>query len=476
MKGEAILEKVCASIDILVEAGKAHGGLFPSLLDLETHEMPVALPPAIEGQRMHDRAHPGCNLMHDHPTLKAMYGLSRALGRGDYAKAADRYLQRFATHCTDTATGLFPWGEHAFWDFEKDGIGDSHCFGDPEVMPNQHWDGTALHDHLRQAPVWLWEKLYAFNPDCVTGFAEGLDYHYKDGEPRRYMRHAYIEVKARHRPWPRSQDYPRHGGFYILDWACAYVKTGREDFLRQIDEMVDYAWPRRDEKGVLLQHIVPEDAHDYNSNGVAQTLSLAASLLEAAVLLEDREPELAQRMRERAGVYIGGFLGAPHDLENGVVVSTARRGTGEPLGNSPIWGSVYGLWPASYVALMCLCAYRLTEDERLRSWAEGVGRCYTKTPFPEGVAMPAMDPGLGIELLGDLYDLTGDASWLEGGLRLAEQVMGIYMDGDLVRGAAGIDWYESQMVPGDLMHGLARLALLDADRKNCPLEANYSGR
>ncbi len=55
-------------------------------------------------------------------------------------------------------------------------------------------------------------------------------------------------------------------------------------------------------------------------------------------------------------------------------------------------------------------------------------------------------------------------------------MIGIYMDGTLVRGAAGIDWYESQMVPGDLLHGLARLALVAVDQENCPMEANYSGR
>ena len=50
------------------------------------------------------------------------------------------------------------------------------------------------------------------------------------------------------------------------------------------------------------------------------------------------------------------------------------------------------------------------------------------------------------------------------------------MDGDLIRGAAGIDWYESQMVPGDLLHGLARLALLALDRDGCPLETNYTAK
>ena len=50
------------------------------------------------------------------------------------------------------------------------------------------------------------------------------------------------------------------------------------------------------------------------------------------------------------------------------------------------------------------------------------------------------------------------------------------MDRDLVRGAAGIDWYESQMVPGDLLHAMARLALLAMHRNACPLTTNYTAK
>ncbi len=39
MNADEILKKVCRSIDILIEAGSKYEGLFPSLLDLETHEV-----------------------------------------------------------------------------------------------------------------------------------------------------------------------------------------------------------------------------------------------------------------------------------------------------------------------------------------------------------------------------------------------------------------------------------------------------
>lgn len=88
-----------------------------------------------------------------------------------------------------------------------------------------------------------------------------------------------------------------------------------------------------------------------------------------------------------------------------------------------------------------------------------------------------MDAGLGLGLLADLYDITGEAAWLTSAAELAEQLVSIYFDdAPLPCGAAGIDWYESQMGPGFLLHGLARTALLAADRESCPLMTDYTAR
>jgi len=58
-----------------------------------------------------------------------------------------------------------------------------------------------------------------------------------------------------------------------------------------------------------------------------------------------------------------------------------------------------------------------------------------------------------------------------------ERLVSVYFDdAPLPRGAAGIDWYESQMGPGFLLHGLARMALLAEDRTHCPLSADYTAR
>jgi hypothetical protein len=87
-----------------------------------------------------------------------------------------------------------------------------------------------------------------------------------------------------------------------------------------------------------------------------------------------------------------------------------------------------------------------------------------------------MDAGLGLGLLADLYDLTGEPRWRQAALDLGERLIDIYLDAPLPRGAAGIGWYESQMGPCFLLHGLARTALLARDSEDCSLEADYTSR
>ncbi len=468
-----LLKKVEGALDALIGCGAAYNGLFPSLIDRRQLKMLTALPPGIPGQRVGDRAFLGSNLMHDLPTLHTLYALGSALGRPDFTEAADAYLRRFATHCTDTGTGLFPWGEHSFWHLADDRAGD----GSHNVNPGHR--GSPTHDHLRQAPVWLWEKLQAFNPRCVQRFADGLDYHWVDGGRVEYNRHATIRDAAY---WPRKPvacDFPRHAGFYILDWAFAWTKSGRPELLRQIRDMLDQGWPNRDARGLLPLAGRPPDSDPSAPlvNAPGQTLSLAVSLLESADLLAAGAPVLAALMRQRALVYLDGFLAAPHDLAGGVFVLSSNRESGAVTGSTPVWGSKYGMWPAAYVALTALCGYGLTGRGDLLKGAETAGQAYAAAGFPSGVAVPAMDAGLALGLFAELFVVTRRDEWLTHGRRLATTLLGVYCDEALPRGAAGIDWYESQMGPGFLLHGLARLALLErGGAEGCPLAADFTAR
>ena len=90
------------------------------------------MPCSIAGQRDGDRSYGGSNLIHDEAALKTLYALAEALERPEYAQAADRYLRYFANNCTATPSGLFPWGEHAFWHLGEGRIGNSRHLRDKQ--------------------------------------------------------------------------------------------------------------------------------------------------------------------------------------------------------------------------------------------------------------------------------------------------------------------------------------------------------
>jgi len=214
-RADPILQSVCRALDQLLLSAKPYHGLLPSIMDRHTGVMLETLPDPIPGQRNGDRAHLGSNLMHDQVTLATFLGLGEAMGRPDYQEAAHAYLRRFATHCAATPTGLFPWGEHSFWHLTNDAIGNSYGLLTDDI--NSPHRRPVTHDHLRAAPLWLWEKLWALNPHCVEQFALGLDFHWMQGKRHEYFRHARIDQRIYCEPDLRSCDFPRHGGFYIFD-------------------------------------------------------------------------------------------------------------------------------------------------------------------------------------------------------------------------------------------------------------------
>jgi hypothetical protein len=489
---DALLDAVTTALDALAAAGADHRGLFPSLLNRETGAMLPEFPAAIPGQRDSDRAHRGSNLLHDAPALKALYGLADPLDRPDYAGAADRYLETFATECTDTPTGLFPWGEHAYWRLDEWRVGDSYA----NPGRGGH-DGSATHDHLRLAPAWLWNRLTDFEPTCLQRFADGLDYHWLGVDRREYIRHAPISARERGDPTgDRSCDFPRHGGHYVHDWALAHRECPREWPRQSIERTVDYWWDRRTEWDLLPL----ESRGRTDELHPGQTLAHAISLLDAAEHLGDREPRLAATMRERADAYLDAFLAVPHDPESDTYLAICRArdlraGAFEPrvgpdvrneIRPLPLWGSVYGGGGlAANRALQACCAYRHTGDERLLAWARAVGETHRSVGFPEGgrvgyetanaaqsagnsdalsrgddVPVVAGDAGRVLGLFADLADLTGDGGWASDGLALAGPILEAYLDAPLPRAAGRVDRYESQSGPGYLLHDLARLALL----------------
>lgn len=321
MTPDIIITKICNAIELIIDSSKDYNGLFPSMLNPKTGQMLMEIPPKIPGQRNGDRTHLGCNLIHDEPLLATMYVLAETESEPIYAKAGDRYLEHFAKNCTQITSGLFPWGEHSFWHLIEKRVGCSR---------NQD-GGSAIHDHLRKVPLWIWEKLNTFNPSCVQSFADGLEYHWTEGDDLEYIRHANIDKKKHLTRGVRSCDFPRHSGFYIFDLVYAYTLNQRHETLQQIKKYTEYWWEKRGKQGLLrIESRSPlEDGRFFNVNSPKQTLSLGISLIESAALLKSYIPELANKMRQYGTVYIEGFLAAPHNMDNREFVSLCKCDTNE---------------------------------------------------------------------------------------------------------------------------------------------------
>jgi hypothetical protein len=461
---EMILEKVALALDCLVATGARYDGLFPSILNRFSGEMLAAIPDPIPGQRQHDRSPRGSNILHDVDLLALMYLFARQTGKQEYSVAADSYLRRFAEHCTETPSGLFPWGEHAYWDLDKD------CLGNSQAFANRTISRGAYHDHLREVPLWLWERLYEFNPRCVEQFAEGLKYHWKSGAlANEYFRHAYIEHPEIPLPHEAiSRDFPRHGGFYIFDWAFAYCRFEREEFRQQIERMNDHWWRHHHQSGMLpvqSRSEVEDPAEKFLSLG--QTLSYAATTLDAAEVLDANGvlPELALSLRERATIYATACVTASHRLQENIFYAMFDPETLAGKSQLAAWGSAYGSSATvAPQAIFILRIYRHIQDERFLEWAKAAARFVTTTAFPTDALIPARDAGDALGLLLDLYELTRQEFWLQQAQKLADQFMKIYFgstpESTLPRGAAGIEWYEAQLGTGTLLHSLGRYALL----------------
>ena len=105
-----IITKICNAIDLMIESSQPYKGLFPSILHPKTGEMLTEKPPKIPGQRDGDRAHLGCNLIHDEPLLATMDALAETESKPEYAEAVDQYLAHFARNCTRYNNGSVPLG------------------------------------------------------------------------------------------------------------------------------------------------------------------------------------------------------------------------------------------------------------------------------------------------------------------------------------------------------------------------------
>ena len=434
--------------------GKVNSPMFASLIDMDTHRNPLETPEDSPGQRFGDRSIHGGNLFQDVMLLQALDNMSKLTGNQKYQQAVTDYLTFFLKNCPHPNTGLFPWGEHAYWNFYEE----------------QHNSDT--HEFLGGIPNSFWERMWKINPRAVLGESNGLVNHIQDFETFHFDRHADIVNPM---PVPRpakygGMDFNRHAGFYIHLWTFAYSKTLDPKYMAYSENMINHHWNNRSSKSGLPPNL--KNAKDASS---ASSLALSLSLLEAAELLPQGD-EMRKRYEMIAKTYLDAILRLPHKPTDGQFLmniqmdQTPEAATGN-YGETYAYGYGGGL-SADYAGLL-LEVYQITKDVRALKLAEGFAEYYAgHDPPPITKAVYARVYASIIGLFNNLYEISGKDQYLSQSKRYAKYAIENLFYNGLFRGTTDIGHYEASMMVGDLVYNLVWLDAIGS-KTNIKIEPNY---
>jgi arylsulfatase A-like enzyme len=461
-EAKGYLSYVRAFLDTMIQDGTDRYGsvqspMFASLLDMETHRIPDDIPANLEGQRYSDRSLRGGNLMHDIMLLRACDQLSQLTSETKYRQAVTDYLKFFLVHCPQP-TGLFPWGEHAYWDFF-------------EEKP-----GHATHEFLGGIPAAFWERLWQLSPPAVRAEADGLINHVSDLDSFHFDRHADLFAPMA-QPRPRGlggMDFPRHAGFYMHLWSFAYSKTNDQKYADWALKMIDHHWTARDANtGILPSTTRGSQAQ---TASVESTLSLAVSLLEAASLLP--ASELKDRFQKAGQEYASAVLRLPHRPSEGKFLASfsTQAGPNQQADYSEPYRYGYGGGFSADNAALLLAVHRAMADPRALQLAEQFADFYARNdPPPAHEIVRTHVYASIIGLFADLYSLRKNPSHLRQAERHSQLAIERLFHRGLFRGATSIDHYEGDLMVGNLAYNLLWVHVLKQN-SDVRVPPNYFNR
>lgn len=457
-RAERYLSVVRAYADAMIEHGRDTYGevqspAFTSVLDRDTFQIPKELPP-ITDIRQHDRSYGGGNPMHDECLYVLLYDLSHVTGEARYAQEADASLQWYLTHIQSPATGLFAWGEHLYWDFTTEAMG-----------------GNGIHEFYR--PWVLLDESYRLAPDAMAAYAQGLWFNQiSDHEHGHYSRHAKW---SEHGPGENAE-YPRHGGFYIAQWAEAYKRTGRYVFLAAIESLLDYYERVRNTATGILPAANPATSGQGNIAWPESQLSLSIDLWDAMAKVPR---DLAAKMRATAERNDTAFLTLPiepGDASKGYILSADFSPTKAPTTFSycPTWASGYGEMTNAGAAMVCYERYLQTKSEPFRQMVLDTANVYRNAPPDTNIELFPVVFSDVINLMIADHRLTGNAESLAWADTLADQSIALFWDnGPLPRASSRTAHYETITRADSLARALL---LLWGEESGHVLETRYLDR
>ena len=311
---------------------------------------------SIKGVRKNDRSIKGSNILGDIGLLDILYSLSDLTGNEKYAKEADKTIKYFFSNCQSTNTGLMAWGEHLYWDFEKEACG----YG-------------KINQDYHEAGVWpFWDKSYELAPEACWKFSIGeWDHQIYDKKTGNFSRHARWSEHGT----DTGFEFPRYAGQMIERWTDAYNRKENINQERRAELLlaikVIFRRMKENQKLSKSGYLPAGSSGKGDHNKVVwlkSNLELTRCLEIAAPLFDDK---IAVQMKKFALKQDIDFLNAAHKLDSvgGGFAVTLDTETGIPrvrLMNKPYtstWNSGYGYGPHSKIANLCFSRYQKLKNE-----------------------------------------------------------------------------------------------------------------
>lgn len=463
-----LLPLVRRAVDALVERGTDRWGsertaMIISILDRRTLEPPQAkMPRAPAGVRAGDRTNAfGSNANLQQNLYETMFQLSEVTGDAKYRDAATAALVDFVRRTQSPATELLGWGEHLFYDLNRDAVGTDDAGGTPHP-PIHEMKRKFLH----------WDLLYAREPERVLKFARGLwDHQIYDHKTGDFSRHANWD---KHNP-RRGFDFTKEGGYMIDVWARAYEASDDPTFVTAVDVLAGRYRGKLNDRNLLDYDSTRKN---YCNNGHNVTL---ATECDRAAPRFAKAPPTAARLHELAASIDRGFLScahAPSVADRGFIASCLtengepcdREGPG-PGGYSVTWGMGYGKQSTAMIGLHCYHRSRQLGDSTAgRAYRElffAAAERYRATSIPrvekkaeDKLDVWAVEPATAIFLELAAFRATDDAKYLAAADRLADEAVAAFFDSSspLPKASLLSSHYEVMCGPDTLLLSLLAVA------------------
>ena len=361
--------------------------------------------PGIAGIRAHDRSLHCANPMHDENLYQVLYALTKITDDKKYAAEADKALKFFFENCQSPVTGLMAWGEHMGW----------HIHGE-RPQTEMRFRGQPFFNHEFYRPWILWDRCHDLAPDAALKFSKGLwEHQIANHETGEFSRHALWDKHG----LGGGNEYPRHGGFYIMMWGKAYREAKDPVYAKAVETLVDMFNRLSPEKtGAIpccsrpgLKHVMWPESN----------LSLAVDLTDAAPVFPEA---LRKKMLTRAAKTDEVYQSLKHDFSPegigfvaGANTETLAALTDGPWTHTQQWTTGYGKTTDAQVANDCHLRYgQLADGPDKKGYRKLILDCanrYLKTaPDLKGTIFPGPMGNVILHMLA-AYEITSDKKYLD---------------------------------------------------------------